>query len=82
MSQTLLKGGTALIHDDNDNVQAIKMDILVEGNKISRIGKDIPAQQAQVIDCTDKVISPGFVDTHHHGENLHSRCDNEMLMKC
>jgi cytosine/adenosine deaminase-related metal-dependent hydrolase len=67
MTQTLLKGGTALIHDSNEAVKAVKSDILIEGNKISKIGKDISAPQANIIDCTDKIISPGFIDTHHHG---------------
>lgn len=67
MSQILLKGGTALIHDDKENVQAIKTSILIEGNKIARIGNELSAPQAQVIDCMDKIIGPGFIDTHHHG---------------
>ena len=68
MTQILLKDGTALIHDSNEAVKAVKTDILLEGNKISKIGKDITAPQAQIIDCNDKIISPGFIDTHHHGK--------------
>ena len=67
MSQILLKGGTALMHGANDEVKAVKTNILVEGNKISKIGENISASQADIIDCTDKIISPGFIDTHHHG---------------
>ncbi|OCK85867.1 Metallo-dependent hydrolase [Lepidopterella palustris CBS 459.81] len=63
----LLKGGTALIHGPDDHVQAVKTDILINGNRIKKIEIDIsPAAGVRVIDCTDKVISPGFVDTHHH----------------
>lgn len=67
MTQILLKGGTALIHDANEKVDAVKANILIKGNKISEIGANISASQADVIDCTDKIISPGFIDTHHHG---------------
>lgn len=68
-SQLLLKNGTALIHDENDNVKAIKTNLLIENNKISKIAPVISASQGKVVDCTDKIISPGFIDTHHHGMN-------------
>ena len=67
MASLLLKGGTALIHDADDHVKALKTDILIEGNKIAKIEPEISAlPDVEVIDCTDKIISPGFVDTHHH----------------
>jgi len=42
-------------------------DILVDGNRINRIGKRIetPAD-AVVIDASRHVVTPGFVNTHHH----------------
>ncbi|KAJ5111437.1 hypothetical protein N7532_001972 [Penicillium argentinense] len=41
--------------------------LLVEGNRISKIACEIDAPAGtEVIDCTDKIISPGFIDTHHH----------------
>ena len=59
-SSILLKNGTALIHDSNDHVDAIVTDILIEGDKIVKIAKDIPAPAgAEVLDCSDKLISPG-----------------------
>ncbi|MAD82772.1 MAG: hypothetical protein CL912_07405 [Deltaproteobacteria bacterium] len=66
-SPILLQGGTVLVHDENEHVNAIKADILIEGNKISKIEAGIePGSNVQVIDCTDRILSPGFVDTHHH----------------
>ncbi|KAK3723163.1 hypothetical protein LTR37_001886 [Vermiconidia calcicola] len=66
MAQLLLKNGIALIHDESEQVQAVKTDILARGNLIAKIGSNISSPQAEVIDCTDKIISPGFIDTHHH----------------
>lgn len=64
---TLLQGGTLLIHGGNNHVKAVKADLLIEGNIISKIeGEITPSANTQVIDCTDKIISPGFIDTHHH----------------
>jgi cytosine/adenosine deaminase-related metal-dependent hydrolase len=42
--------------------------LLIEGNKIARIAAhiDTPSDKTQVIDCTGKIVSPGFIDTHHH----------------
>jgi cytosine/adenosine deaminase-related metal-dependent hydrolase len=63
----LLKGGTLLIHDDKDNVVPTRADLLIEGDRIARIEADIPAPtSARVIDCADKIVSPGFVSTHAH----------------
>jgi cytosine/adenosine deaminase-related metal-dependent hydrolase len=63
-----LVGGTLLVHDDNDNVEALaNTDILIKSGKIAEIGMNIrPTPNTQVIDCHGKIISPGFVDTHHH----------------
>lgn len=82
MSQLHLTNGTLLVHDDQDHVQVVRADILIEGNKIAKIGRDISAPQAQVIDCTDKLISPGFIDTHHHvwQTQLKGRHANHTLM--
>lgn len=67
MGRILLKNGTALIHGHDDHVESVKTDILIEGNKIARIEERITATPGTTtIDCTDKIISPGFIDTHHH----------------
>ncbi len=51
-------------------------DILIEGNRIKRIGNkpeephkkttDSTKENTRVIDCSDHVVLPGFVNTHHH----------------
>ena len=67
MSTLLLKGGIVLIHGHNDKVHPTHADILVQGSRIAQIGPSLTAPSGcNVIDCTDKIISPGFVDTHHH----------------
>lgn len=45
--------------------------VVVEGNKITAIGRDAKAPAgAKVIDCTGKTIMPGFVDAHAHGNHF------------
>ncbi len=41
-------------------------DVLIEGEKIVAIGKNIESEDAEVIDVKGKVIIPGFVDPHTH----------------
>lgn len=40
----------------------------LEGNRIETVGpnESLPRQNARVIDARDKIICPGFVNTHHH----------------
>ena len=64
-SSLLLRNGTVIVNDANDHATGIRADVLVRGNKIIEIGPDIAiADGVDIIDCQDKIIAPGFVDTH------------------
>ncbi len=41
-------------------------DILIEDGKIKAVGQNLHAKEAEVIDCSGKVIIPGIVDAHSH----------------
>lgn len=41
-------------------------DILIDGGKIVKIGKDLSADGAEVIDATGLQVYPGFVEAHCH----------------
>ncbi|OGM39566.1 hypothetical protein ABOM_011786 [Aspergillus bombycis] len=64
---TLLRNGTILFHE-GQNVRWLKdHDLLIEGDKISEIGQNLVAPSGcKQIDCAAKIISPGFIDAHHH----------------
>jgi cytosine/adenosine deaminase-related metal-dependent hydrolase len=71
MSFILLQGGTLLVPGDaTDSVVAVKQDLLICKDRIAGIGQDIAPGDGTVhldlVDCTNKIISPGFIDTHHH----------------
>ncbi len=41
-------------------------DLLIEDNKIIKIGENLSAEDAKIIDATGKVIAPGLIDVHVH----------------
>ncbi len=45
-----------------DNVQ----DVLIDGSQIVRVGTDLYAPDAKVLDCTGLVVAPGLMDAHVH----------------
>lgn len=58
----LLKSGLALVHDEQDHINPIKADILIQDGKIAAIEPTIsPLEGTEIVDCTDKIVSPGFV---------------------
>jgi 5-methylthioadenosine/S-adenosylhomocysteine deaminase len=61
----LLKGGCVLSLDRSvgDFEQA---DVLIEGKRISAVRPGIEAPNAEVIDASNTIVMPGFVDTHRH----------------
>jgi 5-methylthioadenosine/S-adenosylhomocysteine deaminase len=63
-ARTLLKGGVVLSFDRSVG-DFDKADVLIEGSKIAAVRPNIEAQ-ATVIDATDRIVLPGFIDSHHH----------------
>ena len=59
--KTLIKNGTLVTASDTFNA-----DILIEDEKISRIGLNLEADPDHQVDATGKLIMPGGVDPHVH----------------
>ena len=63
---TLFTNVTALLMDDDFSTLKNGY-VSVEGPQISYVGSERPQGDfEQVIDCTGKVMMPGFVNTHTH----------------
>lgn len=41
-------------------------DVLVDDGKVAEIGTGLRSRDAEVIDATNTIVMPGFVDTHRH----------------
>ncbi|MFV0440546.1 MAG: 8-oxoguanine deaminase [Lachnospirales bacterium] len=67
MSTKILKNIDYLITMDFEDKILRNVDVLIEDNVVKEIGENLGDKGADtVIDCTDKVVMPGFVNTHHH----------------
>jgi cytosine/adenosine deaminase-related metal-dependent hydrolase len=63
--RTLLKNGCVLSLDPKvGNFQ--QADVLIEGAKIAAVGPNLSAADAEVIDASNTIVMPGFVDSHRH----------------
>ena len=59
----IIKNGTIV---DGSGNSAVKQDLGIIGEKIAAIGDLKNATASTVIDATDHVLSPGFIDIHTH----------------
>lgn len=57
----LLRGGTVVSGQGTR-----RADVLVEGEKIVAVERDLPIIDAQVVDVTGQLLFPGFIDAHTH----------------
>lgn len=57
----LLKNGTVVSGEKSE-----KMDVLIDGEKIVRVEKEITDKDAQEMDVSGKLLFPGFIDGHTH----------------
>jgi len=62
--KTLLKGGRVV--DPANGFDGVH-DVLIDGERVARVGRDLPIDGATVIEIPpDFVVCPGFIDMHVH----------------
>jgi 5-methylthioadenosine/S-adenosylhomocysteine deaminase len=64
-NKILLKNGIVLTLDKKIG-NFHRADVLIEGTKIAAVSANINAEDAEVIDASDMIVMPGFIDTHRH----------------
>lgn len=57
----LLKGGTVVSGED-----ILVQDVLIENEKIIKMGQNLTDEDAQTFDVQGKLLFPGFIDAHTH----------------
>jgi cytosine/adenosine deaminase-related metal-dependent hydrolase len=65
--RTLIQNGCVLTLDKKVG-NFHQADVLIEGTQISAVGPNLDAADAdtEVVDASDMIVMPGFVDTHRH----------------
>lgn len=89
MGKTILQQNALILvpsGESDDHVVPLREHwLLVDGNRISKIAPQVtpPSAETLVIDCAGRIISPGFVDTHHHlwQTQLKARHANHTLLE-
>ena len=65
MEKTVIRNAYVASQDPLIGNQA-DLDILIEGNQIAAVGRDLEVGDAAVVDATGCIVMPGFVDAHRH----------------
>ncbi len=60
----LIKNGHVVY--GGENFEVIEADVLIEGNRITKVARNINEAADTVIDAKGRVVSPGFVNLHTH----------------
>jgi N-acyl-D-aspartate/D-glutamate deacylase len=59
----IIRGGTVV---DGTGAPGYRADLAIDNGRITRIGDLADASAARVIDATNRIVTPGFVDLHTH----------------
>jgi cytosine/adenosine deaminase-related metal-dependent hydrolase len=62
---TLIRGGTVLSLGAR-TPNFTEADVLIRDGKVAEVGPGLRARDAELVDATDTIVMPGFVDTHRH----------------
>lgn len=70
VARILIRGGRVYDHD-GDVHQPVQADILICGERIERIGPNLPAEAGvEIIDANGQLVVPGFVNAHYHSHDV------------
>jgi N-acyl-D-amino-acid deacylase len=61
----LVKNGLII---DGTGSSSFYADLLIRDRMIEKIGEDLSAENCKVIDASNKVMAPGFIDMHSHAD--------------
>jgi N-acyl-D-amino-acid deacylase len=63
----LLRGGTVV---DGTGAPRFVADVRIEDERIVAVDAQLPANGADIIDATGKIVAPGFIDVHTHDDQI------------
>lgn len=77
----ILKNIRYLVTQNEDRQILENVDLLIHGDRIAGIGREIPVGDHRVIDCSNKAVMPGLINAHTHASMtlLRGISDNKEL---
>lgn len=63
--KTLIRGGTVLTLGAR-TPNFTEADVLIEDDRLIEVAPGIRAKDAEIVDASDTIVMPGFIDTHRH----------------
>ena len=63
MNRLIIKGGRVI--DPSQGIDKIS-DIFIEKGKIKAVEENISIENAEIIDASGKIVTPGLIDIHVH----------------
>jgi len=65
LTDLVLRGGSVI---DGTGTPARRADVAIRDGRIGAIGRDLGQNGARVIDVSERMIAPGFIDIHSHSD--------------
>lgn len=65
-TKLLVKNADILVTMNETRQEIAHGDMLIEGGKITAVGSDLRSADAEIVDAGGCVVTPGFINTHHH----------------
>jgi len=75
-SRIVLRGGSVVAEHS-----VTRADVLVVDGLIATVGEVAAEPDDQIVDCTDRLIMPGFVDAHSHADGLLAGGDDDGVQR-
>jgi N-acyl-D-amino-acid deacylase len=67
----LIKNGTVI---DGSGSRRFSADVAISGDRIAAIAPQLPESAERVVDASDLIVTPGFIDIHSHSDFFYEQC--------
>lgn len=67
----LIKNGTVI---DGSGSARFRADVAISGDRIVAIAPQLPESAERVVDASNLIVAPGFIDIHSHSDFFYQQC--------